>query len=58
MLDKTKPLTGFRCWYCGRPLEERSHWVLLEERFYCNALCREADTHDLAIVDEPAAPEQ
>jgi len=55
MLDKNKPLAGFRCWYCGRPLEERTNWDLFEEQFYCNALCREGDENGL-IFDEESNP--
>jgi hypothetical protein len=55
MLDKTKPLTGFRCWYCGRPLDERTHWELLKEQFYCNVLCREADANNVADEALPRA---
>jgi transcription initiation factor IIE alpha subunit len=52
MLEKNKPLAGFRCWYCGRPLEERTNWELFEEQFYCNALCRDADEHRLIFEEE------
>jgi hypothetical protein len=43
-------LRGFRCAYCGRPLEERSAWRLKTERFYCSTLCSEADEHDLPFA--------
>jgi hypothetical protein len=56
MLDKKKPLSGFRCWHCGRPLDERNNWELFEEQFYCNYLCREADNHS-RIFEQSDNPE-
>jgi hypothetical protein len=46
MLKRPNPLRGFRCFHCGRPLDERNNWDLQREKFYCNVLCREADEYD------------
>jgi hypothetical protein len=45
LAKRPNPLRGFRCFQCGRPLDDRNNWDLKREKFYCNVLCREADEY-------------
>jgi hypothetical protein len=51
-------MRGFRCAYCGRQLEELRAWNVRLDRFYCAALCAEADKHALPFAPTDTSREQ
>jgi hypothetical protein len=40
--ERPNPLRGVQCAHCSRDLDQRNSWGFHHDRFFCNALCRDA----------------